>query len=514
MNDPSLIHGAVARQAAATPGALAVVTRHERIRYAELDAAADGWAARLSQLGVGPGDLLPVDLPRSAELVAVLLGVLKCGAGYAALDHRWPPERVRTVLETLAPPLFITRRPVPGGLVPAWAPDGEPPRPSRTAPPRVTGDDPATVFFTSGTSGVPKAVVSPHRATTRLARDVRAWTGPGRAMAQAAPVSWDAFSLEVWGTLVAGGRCVMTEGDYPLPGEVRSLIRESGVDAAFLTTSLLHLILEEDPESLRGLRTLLTGGERMSAGHVRRCLDIHPDMAVFNAYGPVESCVFATTHPVGPDDCAAPRGIPLGTPVSRTGVHVLCGDEPAGPGTVGEICLSGDGLALGYLGDPGLTAEKFPTVSVAGTPTRIYRTGDLGLLDHRGVLHFRGRADRQVKIAGHRVEPQEIEAAGRRIPGVRECVVAALHDAPEDGGGIRLAMFYTTEPPGAPGHRELGPALLRRELVSRLPHYLVPHFISPQRSIPLTPHGKADRAALLALLPVPAASGHAMNRSF
>ncbi|GGZ60932.1 hypothetical protein GCM10010387_63260 [Streptomyces inusitatus] len=513
MNDLPPIHAEVARRAAATPDALAVVTPHERVGYAELDAAADGWAARLGELGVGPGDLIPVDLPRSAELVAVLLGVLKSGAGYAALDRRWPPERVRTVLETLSPPLFITRGPVPGALVPSWAPDGEPPRAPRTPPPDVTGDAPATVFFTSGTSGAPKAVVSPHRATTRLARDARAWTGPGRSMAQTSPVSWDAFSLEVWGTLITGGRCVISDGDHLLPSGLRSLVREFGVDAAFLTTSLLNLIAEEDPDSLRGLRTLVTGGERMSAGHVRRCLESHPGLEVINGYGPVESCVFAATHPVEPDDCTAPDGVPLGTAVSRTGIHVLHGEEPAAPGEIGEICLSGDGLALGYLGDPELTAAKFPTVRLAGSPTRIYRTGDRGLLDARGVLHFRGRGDRQLKIAGHRVEPQEIEAAARRIPGVRACTVAALRDTADGTGGTRLALFYTTEPPGAPEHRDLGPAALRRELASRLPQHLVPHFLSPQQAFPLTPNGKVDRAALLALLPVPAAEGHAPNRS-
>ncbi|MER7044867.1 AMP-binding protein [Streptomyces jumonjinensis] len=516
MNDPSLIHGAVARQAAATPDAIAVVTRHERVSYAELDAAADACAAELQYLGAGPGDLLPVLLPRSAQLVAVLLGVLKSGAGYAALDHRWPPERIRSVLETLKPPLFITRETVPGDLVPSWAPPAEGPRWTarrcpRPAPPELTGDAPAAVFFTSGTSGVPKAVVSPHRATTRLAPDATAWTGPGRTMVQAAPVSWDAFSLETWGPLITGGRCAMADGDFLLPAELRRLISARGADAVFLTTSLFNLLVDEDLDCFRGLRTVLTGGERMSLPHVRRCLTAHPRLALTNCYGPVESCVFVSTQPVGAAECATPGGVPLGTAVSATGVHILSGDRPAPPGTVGEICVSGQGLALEYLGDPRLTAEKFPTVRVGGADTRVYRTGDRGLLDQNGVLHFRGRGDRQVKIAGHRVEPQEIETVCRRIPGVRECAVAALPD--ENGGGARLALFYTVEPvesiepAGAPGRRDLTPAALRRALTEVLPHYLVPHFLSRQPAFPLTPNGKVDQAALSALLttpPVPA----------
>ncbi|MGW1980746.1 AMP-binding protein [Streptomyces sp. NPDC001889] len=506
MSTPVLIHEAVARQTSATPGALAVVAGHESMTYAELDSAAAFCAARLSALGVGPGTLVPVALPRSARLVAVLLAVLRCGAGYAALDHRWPPRRVRTVLETLKPPLFITREPPPGHPVPLWAPPaGAPPwtAPGGSPAPAqgISGDDPAAVFFTSGTSGVPKAVVSPHRATTRLAPDAATWTGPRRAMLQAAPVAWDAFSLEVWGPLMTGGRCVMAGGDRLMPGTLRSLVRGSGVDTVFLTTALFNLLVEEDLDCFSGLRTVLTGGERMSVRHARLCREAHPGLTLTNCYGPVESCVFATTGPVGDAECAAPGGVPLGTPVSRTGIHILSGDDPVAPGTVGEICVSGEGLAREYLGDSRLTAEKFLTVCVAGTPTRIYRTGDLGAVDGDGVLHFRGRGDRQVKVAGHRVEPQEIEEAGRAVPGVRACVVTAQRDGTD--GTVRLALFYTTEPPGTPGHRDLSPADLRRELAAALPPYLVPHRLSRQPAFPLTPNGKVDHAALTALLATP-----------
>ncbi|CAM5639821.1 hypothetical protein SALBM311S_13019 [Streptomyces alboniger] len=167
-------------------------------------------ALRLRERGAGPGRLIPVVLPRSAQLVAVLLGILKCGAAYAALDVRWPRARVRALLDLIDPPLVVTRDPLPGASSPTWAPPAGPPRRSAgtcsDVLPRidVAPGDPATVFFTSGTSGRPKAVVSPHRATTRLTPTTALWSGPGRVTTQAAPVSWDAFSLEVWGTLTAG----------------------------------------------------------------------------------------------------------------------------------------------------------------------------------------------------------------------------------------------------------------------------------------------------------------------
>ncbi|KAA6214845.1 amino acid adenylation domain-containing protein [Streptomyces albofaciens JCM 4342] len=516
MSGPGPIHEAVARQAAATPGATAVVGGGERIGYAELDAASSALAVRLRDRGVVPGSLVPVALPRSAQLIAVLLGVLKCGAAYAALDPRWPAARLRGLLDVLKPPLLVAAGTLPGTEVPTWAPPAGPlaaladPRASDTLAPGVTGDDPATVFFTSGTTGAPKAVLSPHRATTRLTGMTAAWSGPGRTMAQAAPASWDAYALEVWGTLTAGGTCVVTEGDHLLPGTLRTLVREHGVDTVFLTTSVFSLFAEEDVESLGGLRHVLTGGERLPAGAARRCLAAHPDLALINGYGPVESCVFATTHRVRPEDCAA-ACVPLGTAVPGTAVHVLEADAPAATGTEAEICISGAGLALEYLGAPGLTAEHFPVVRIGGVPTRIYRTGDRGLLDDRGTLHFRGRTDRQVKIAGHRIEPREIEEVGSTVPGVRECVVEVLPD--DSGSGRRLAMFYTVASPGTGGHRDLPPPAMRRELSARLPGHLVPHVLRRCPALPLTANGKLDHAALLASLSPPRSRHRTMNRS-
>ncbi|MGW0330799.1 amino acid adenylation domain-containing protein [Streptomyces sp. NPDC003011] len=516
MREVALIHEAVSHHARLTPDAVALIDGDERVSYADLDAASDVLALSLRDQGAGPGHLIPVVLPRSAQLVAVLLGILKCGAAYAAFDVRWPRARVRALLDLLDPPVVVTRDPLPGASPPAWAPVAGPPRrPAGTcadvlARIDVTPDDPATVFFTSGTSGRPKAVVSPHRATTRLTPTTALWSGPGRVMTQAAPVSWDAFSLEVWGTLTAGGTCVVVPSARLLPSTLRALVREAGVSTVFLTTSLFHLFVEEDLGAFQGLSDVLTGGERLSAGPARRFLNAYPDLPLTNCYGPVESCVFVSVHRVTPEDCAAPDGVPLGTAIPGTQVHVLSGDTPAAPGATGEICISGDGLAREYLGAPELSARGFPVVPVAGRPTRIYRTGDLGRTDHRGVLHFRGRSDRQVKIAGHRVDPQEIEETARRIPGVRECVVVATAD--HLGSGTRLAVFYTVDPAPAPGGRDLRPSALRSELAARLPAHLVPHVARPVPELPLTPNGKTDHAALEAYLAAPATTG-TVNRN-
>ncbi|MER6912069.1 AMP-binding protein [Streptomyces sp. NPDC000594] len=521
----ALIHGAVAHWARRTPHAPALITPAGITDYARLHRAATHCAAGLRAHGVGPGDLVPVLLPRTEALVPVLLGVLQCGAGYAALDPRWPAPRLSGLLEALNPPLYVARTDLAGVRRPRWSPPEDPcataggPGPEGLPggvleglpdgiPVAVTPDAPASVFFTSGTTGTPKGVISPHRATTRLAPSASAWTGPGRVMAQTAPTPWDAYSLEVWTPLISGGASALAPGDHLMPGRLRALVRESAVDTVFLTTALFNLFMDEDPGALTGLRTLLTGGERMSVRHVRRCRAAHPELEIVNCYGPVESCVFATTQPVGPAELDLPQGVPLGTAVSGTRLHVLRGDEPAAPGETGEICVSGDGLAHGYLDDPWLTAERFPTLRIDGADTRLYRTGDRGALDHDGALHFRGREDRQVKIAGHRVEPQEIEETVRGFPGVAQCAVLTTDDG---GSALRLALFYTTEPRKG-GGTDTSPAALRHALAAALPAYLVPPLISRQKSFPLTPNGKTDTRALLARLTDPAPGPHPAPR--
>ncbi|MFD5424389.1 amino acid adenylation domain-containing protein, partial [Streptomyces sp. NPDC127084] len=490
--DPGLIHEAVTYQALMRPDAVALVCGTERVSYRRLDALADACAHELIGLGVRPGHVVPVVLPRSRNLVVVLLAILKCGAAYAALDHRWPSERIAAVTGALDTPVVVTRTPGPR----SWDPDAF--RPDEVSTGGVRADvprtAPAAVFFTSGTTGTPKGVVSPHRATTRLfAPDGLSGFGPGRVMPQAAPPSWDAFSLELWGMLTTGGTSVIVESDYLLPDGLLDLVKNEGVDTLWLTASLFNLFVDENVDCFSGLTQVLTGGERLSAAHAHAFLSAHPGVALVNGYGPVESCVFVTTHTVTARDCGRPGGVPVGSPVSGTTVHVLDGDTPLESGAEGEICVAGAGLAEGYLGDEQATAACFVTLAIDGRPTRLYRTGDRGTLDEDGVLHFLGRADRQVKIAGHRVEPAETETAARRLPAVRDCAVIPVPE--RDGGGYtHLALFYTADGPEG----DSGPQTVRASLEAVLPRYLVPTGVHRRPSLPRTLNGKLDHAALLA----------------
>ncbi|MET9552760.1 amino acid adenylation domain-containing protein [Streptomyces sp. NPDC006645] len=524
-----LIHEAVARQARLRPDATALVFAGRSVSYRTLDLAAEAYAVRLGALGVDPGQLVPVLLPRSPQLVAVLLAVLKRGAAYAALDPKLPADRLRTVLDMLAPPVVVgpSRAQDADGRA-VWAPPaeelseaaGRAPDPAPGPTPDQDGADgaaPATVFFTSGTTGTPKGVLSPHRATTRLfGPDSFAAFGPGRVMPQAAPVSWDALTLELWSMLTTGGTVVLVDGDYFLPDDLAELVESTGLDTVWLTAALFNLFVDEDPDCFTGLRQVFTGGERLSAPHVRAFLARHPGITLLNGYGPVECCVFVTTHRIRPADCEAEYGIPLGTPVPGTAIHVLDGDTEVLPGALGEICVSGEGLADGYLNNERATGMSFTTFDPGTGPLRIYRTGDLGRLDSHGTLHFHGRADRQIKISGHRVEPAETEAAALRLPGVRECAVLPV--AGESGAYERLALFYTAQPldgtDGAVGTVDADdaadsaadtaadgavpePDTVRKSLAAVLPRAQVPDEVRRLRSFPRTPNGKIDIVALL-----------------
>jgi non-ribosomal peptide synthetase component F len=260
-----LIHQQVALRAAQSPDATALVFRGERISYATLNAAADSCAAELARRGSEPGVIVPVMLPRSPLLALSLLAILKTGAAYAAFDSRWPAGRKDALLRMLGSPVAVGRSPGAPGLfdpasrgLPEWAALTE-------RPPEPRGDPaaPAAVFFTSGTTGEPKGVVSPHQATMRLFdRDGPLAFGPGHVMTQAASPAWDAFNLELWGMLTTGGTAVITDHDFLVPGVLRRLISDEGVTTAWLTASLFNLFIDKGPDAFSGLRSLFIGGER------------------------------------------------------------------------------------------------------------------------------------------------------------------------------------------------------------------------------------------------------------
>ncbi len=355
----------------------------------------------------------------------------------------------------------------------------------------VAGDDVACVMFTSGSTGRPKGIVAPHRAVTAtLTGQGFASFGPGAVWLQCAPVSWDAFALELWGPLLGGGACVLHPGRRPDPVVIARLVAAHGVTSMYLSGSLFNVVVDEYPQAIAGLRELIVGGEALSPPHVARALERHPGLRLSNGYGPVECMVFLTVHRITPEDVRDGRPVPIGEPLNGKRLHVL--DErlrPVPDGERGELYAAGAGVARGYC-DAALTAERF-VAAPSATGERLYRTGDMARRRPDGVLEYLGRADDQVKIRGFRVEPGEVEAVLTGHPAVdRAAVVAARADT----DGERRLVAYVV--PGGDRSRPPTEARLRAHAEQRLAEYLVPAAFVVLDALPLTPSGKLDRAAL------------------
>jgi amino acid adenylation domain-containing protein len=491
----SSAHGVVLERAAHSPQAVAIRTPGGSTTYQELVAKAQAVHGMLRQRGIGPGSYVPILATQPGEpFVVASVGVLLAGAAYAAVDPRWPKARLQGVLADLDARVALDlggHGVVPGlDVLALWSGRcaGVPP------PTAVTADAPACVFFTSGSMGGPKGIVIPHRALVRTFIDCGyADFGPDTVMPMLAAPHWDGGALEVFGPLCNGGCVVEAESGLLTPAELRRLVREEGVNTLWLTSSLASLLIDEDLDAFAGIRHLMTGGERVSPGHLARFLAAHPGARLSNGYGPAESTVFVATHDVTQADAdrAAPGGIPVGKPVRNTCLAIMGADgKPVDVGQAGELWVAGDGLALGYLNRPEETARRFGTADLPGVGVvRVYRTGDLLRMTSSGVLEFVGRTDRQFKLRGHRMEPEEVEHAVRVIDDVAEAFLLPV--AGPDGIVSGTACAYTTES-GQP----LPEHYLRDRAAASLAAYLRPDRFLHLSAVPLSPNGKADLGAL------------------
>ncbi|MFD0373432.1 amino acid adenylation domain-containing protein [Streptomyces sp. NPDC127114] len=489
------VHTLFEDRAARRPRALALVSGEDRLDYGTLNERANRLAHHLGGLGIGRGDTVAVLVDRGPDLVVALLAALKAGAAYTLLDPDFPAERLAGAVADSGAALLVTHRetsppfPVARHLDLDAEAAAVAARPGHDPDLTVTGTDLACVMFTSGSTGRPKGVAVPHRAltTTYLGQDYARF-GPDEVWLQCSPVSWDAFALELYGALAFGGTCVLQPGQRPDPQAVAELTRRHGVTQLQLSASLFNFLLEEFPDTYDDLRVAFTAGERASVTHVGKALDQYPQLVVANGYGPVESLGLTTCHRATPED-ASGASIPIGRALHGKDIHVL--DEllrPVPDGTSGELYAAGGGLALGYVGRPGLTAERFVASPFGAPGERLYRTGDLGHRTALGVLEITGRVDDQVKIRGFRVEPGEIEDALTRHPSVREAAVTVHEPAP---GDRRLAAYVTAAGPAAPD-----PDALLDHLAGLLPEHMVPTTLDVLDALPLNPNGKTDRRAL------------------
>lgn len=352
--------------------------------------------------------------------------------------------------------------------------------------------DPAYVMYTSGSTGRPKGVVVPHRAILRLVvgTDFLPW-GSGLRFLLLAPTAFDASTLELWGPLLHGGTVVVFRSRVPDLAELERTIVDGGVNCLWLTSGLFNRVIEDRPGLLRPIRHLMTGGEVLSPAHVDRALAALPEVNLTNGYGPTESTTFTTTFLIGRQPGGwVGQAIPIGRPIANTVVRVV--DEQGGLaplGVAGELWVGGDGLALGYLGDPELTSRRFVPDPWAGSEdARLYRTGDRCRWREDGVLEFLGRLDDQLKVRGFRIEPGEVEAALASHPGVASSAVVGR---PTSGGVLELVAVVVPRP--GCGLQADG---LRAHLEARLPRPMVPTVFEQRDSLPLSANGKVDRRGL------------------
>jgi amino acid adenylation domain-containing protein len=495
---PACVHELFEAQAAATPDAIAIADAGATLTYRQLNARANRLAHYLRAQGVERGQRVGVCLERSSALIFTLLAILKSGAAYVPLDPDVPADRLAFMLDDAGASTVVMRETLSAGLAHApcrvlrldveRAAIAEQPADDESL--RTQPSDLACVMYTSGSTGAPKGVAVPHRAIVRLVRATDYMQlGAGDVVAQLSNPAFDAATFEIWGALLNGARIELIPRDTMLaPRALADALKRHSVTTVFLTTALFNQLAREAPAAFSACRDVLFGGEAVDPKAVAAILRDEPPQRLLHVYGPTETTTFATWHLVTAVEDAA-RTVPIGGPIGYTEVYVLDRyGEPVPIGVAGEIHIGGPGLALGYLGQPQLTAERFIPHPFTSSGARLYRTGDRARYRPDGAIEFLGRLDRQVKIRGHRVEPGEVEAALLRLPDVREAVVIVRGDSAE----ARQMIAYVASATGA----HPAPAQLMSELRRSLPQYMLPSAIVVLDALPLNRHGKVDRRAL------------------
>jgi len=496
---------ALARRAQERSAAIAVGDGRETLSYAALERRAVDLARRLRALGVGPETVVGVCLERSSSLVASLLGVLKAGGAYLPLDPDLPSERLAFMAADAGCALVISRRALAGRLdgfggrfllldeAAAEEGGGRADRPEEDRPeedwPEPSPANLAYVLYTSGSTGRPKGVMVSHGALVNFLEAMRVAPGLSEAdvMAAVTPLSFDIAGLELWGVLLAGGRIEMIDRATSQDGQaLAERLARAGASVLQATPATWRLLDAAGAGTgLSGLR-ILCGGEALSRDLAERLLGWGG--AVWNLYGPTETTIWSAAERL--EGTPASSAAPIGGPIANTRLYVLDrGLEPVATGSRGELYIAGEGLARGYGGRAGLTAERFVACPFEGGGARMYRTGDLARWRADGTLEFLGRLDHQVKLRGFRIELGEIEAALTGHPDVDQAIVVARA---EPAGEARLVAYLTpASPQAAPST-----AALREHLRATLPEIMVPSLIVVLQAWPLTANGKIDRRAL------------------
>jgi amino acid adenylation domain-containing protein len=503
------------------PNAVAVVFAGQELTYQELNVRSNQLARYLQTKGVGADVLVGICIDRSVEMVVGLLGILKAGGAYVPIDPSYPVERLTFMLADTQLKIILTQsqlvKKLPTHQAEVICLDTEwgkiQPHSLENLTCQINPDNLAYVMYTSGSTGQPKGVNVTHRGVVRLVKATNYATfNESEVFLQLAPLSFDSSTLEIWGSLLNGGKLVVFPPHTLSIDEIGQIIQRDRVTTLMLTTGLFHLIVDENINLFKSLHQVLSGGDVLSVRHAQKFLAAVPNCRLINGYGPTEgttfTCCHSVTAPVNPH-----ASIPIGRSISNTQTYILDDRlQPLPIGIPGELYIGGDGLARGYLNRPDLTTERFiPSphpqplsqawergaraegeggVRAGVDSPRLYKSGDLARYLPTGEIEFLGRIDNQVKVSGFRIELGEVEIAMQQYPGVTEAVAIVREDLP----GQKVLVGYFVAATGEdPNQISLD---LRRWLKQQLPDFMVPNSLISVDAMPLTHNGKVDRKAL------------------
>lgn len=476
-------------QAEQTPEQIALIHNDLQLTYRQLDGRANFLAQALISRGCQPGDVIALAMPRSVAMIVAMLAILKAGAAYLPIDEQEPVSRQQFKLEAagvkqLVGAVACSYFPVSASILQATEPQlfcsiAESPTVD------ISAEYKAYVMFTSGSTGLPKGVLVPHRGIVRLVCQTNyIEISPNDRILQFAPATFDASTFEIWGALLNGATLVLYSASTLDPNVLKADVQQHQVSVLWLTAALFHLIAGSFIQTLASLRVLLAGGDVLNAQYVNKVLQTFPQIILINGYGPTENTTFTCCHCMTVANIPLQQ-VPIGLPVRGSAVHVLDAERrPVPAGEPGELYTSGAGVALGYL-TPSSDSFFYDT---AIAPGLIYRTGDLVWQDSQGVVHFIGRHDSQVKVRGYRVSLDEIKTSILKLAGVRDVLVTTEHFS--EGEQLLVAILMMEAGTERPVRH------IQLELAALLPTYMIPDKIVMNAALPINKNGKIDRKSI------------------
>lgn len=484
------VDGIFKKNAEKHPSNIAIRWRDENLTYGELDAWSDVLMQKMQEKGVGKGSFVGLLFSHCPEMIASMLGILKAGATYVPLDVKDSKERLQFLIQDADVKLVCTCTDYVL-LIPTDADVltlDDMPRDSGQERPEIRQsiEAPAYLMYTSGTTGNPKGCLITHRNILRLVFGQDYFDfGSHQVILQTGSLAFDASTFEIWGALLHNAALVLiSETDILEAEKLHEQLVKNEVQSMWLTAALFNQLCDQNPHIFSKLNTLLVGGDTLSIKHIEKAKLANPGLRIVNGYGPTENTTFSTTHTVTEQDFTRTR-IPIGRPIANSSAYILDSGMNLLPiGAIGELCVGGDGVGLGYHNRMELTKQKFiknPFIENG----RLYRTGDFARWLPGGTIDFLGRIDNQIKIRGYRVELEEIERVIEGIPNIKSAAVVSVNRGQVD----QLCAFYVK-------NQDIQVQDIKNILKEKLPIYMVPTIITEIDSLPLNRNGKIDRLAL------------------